>query len=124
MHVRIRQRRESVVAIASVGEDATRFTDMLELMTAIEAKAGAIEALGRDERLPALMATIRSARLIIEMSARSAETARLLMPCANAALLHVRSELLPMGRALGGHTKHERDLRQPQAEVLAPSQPA
>lgn len=75
-------------------------------MDTIEAKVLGIEAIGVDERLPGLMAAIKSARLIIEMSSQSSERATHRMPCANAALLHVRSEMMLIARELGDRAKH------------------
>lgn len=79
---------------------------MLRLMSALEASVRGVEAIGVDQRLPGLMATIKSARLIIEMSSQSSETAKHLMPCANAALLHVRSQMMLVARELGDRAKH------------------
>ena len=124
MHVRIRQRRESVAEQIHVGEGARDFTGVLQMMKAIEAKAAAINAACLDDRVPALMAAIKSAKTIVEMSVRSDETAALLMPCANAALLHVRSEMLSIRCELSDRVAHECDLRQPHAEIMAPRRPA
>jgi len=101
MHVRIRNRRESVGGKTCEQYGPQGFTKALGLTSALESRAVAIEAAGVDERLPALMATIKSARLIIEMSAQCSETARHLMPCATAALLHVQSEMLLVARKFG-----------------------
>lgn len=121
MHVRIRQRRESVSAGSYDGEGTTRWADVLHMMAAIEAKAKAIHALGLNEKLPALIAAIKASRRIVEMSARNAETAKLLMPCANAAILHVRSELSLIGRSLSDRAKHDCDAGQPHAQIMASS---
>jgi hypothetical protein len=119
MHVRIRQRRESVGAGTYDGEGATRLADVLEMMAAIEARAVAIHALDLNENFPALIAAITSSRRVVEMSARSAETAKLLMPCVNAAILHVRSELSLIGRSLSDRAKQECDPGQPHAQIMA-----
>lgn len=124
MHVRIRQRRESVDARALAGADAVDFARALRLMTAIESRIIAISAACDDARLPALMAAIKSASMILEMSARSSETAKRLMPCANAALLHVRSEMMLIGLELRGRAKQEFDLATPCLAPMAPGAPA
>ncbi len=106
MHARIRERRVRVGESACAEESPEDLASMRRLMDTIEAKVLGIEAIGVDERLPGLMATIKSARLIIEMSSQSYETAKHLMPCANAALLHVRSEMMLIARELGDRAKH------------------
>ena len=106
MHARIRERRVRVGESACAEESSRDLAGMRRLMDAIEAKVLGIEAIGVDERLPGLMATIKSARLIIEMSSQSSETATHLMPSANAALLHVRSEMMLIARELGDRAKH------------------
>jgi hypothetical protein len=94
MRVRIRKRRESVGESPCEPDGQRGFTSALRLLNGLGSRTSAIEAAGVDERLPALMAAIKSARLIIEMSAQSSETTKHLKPCATAALLHVRSEIL------------------------------
>lgn len=106
MHARIRERRVRVGENACAEESPKDLASMRRLMDAIQAKVLGIEAIGVDERLPGLMATIKSARLIIEMSSQSSETATHLMPCATAALLHVRSEMMLIARELDDRTKH------------------
>ncbi|MEQ1781952.1 MAG: hypothetical protein ABMA14_11375 [Hyphomonadaceae bacterium] len=94
------------------------------MMNAIEDRATEIETACVDERVPALSAAVKSARLIIEMSARNADTATLLMPCVYATILHVRSELLLVACSLRSRTTDERDLRQPPAAIMTPGRPA
>lgn len=106
MHARIRERRVRVGESACAEESPKDLVGMLRLMNALEARVRGIEAIGVDERLPGLMATIKSARLIIEMSSQSSETAKHLMPCANAALLHVRSQMMLVACELGDRAKH------------------
>lgn len=106
MHVRIRKRRESVGENPCEPDGRRGFTSALRLLNALESRASGIEAAGVDERLPALIAAIKSARLIIEMSAQSSETAKHLVPCATAALLHVRSEMLLIASKGGERTRN------------------
>ena len=124
MHVRIRQRRESVDARALAGADAVDFAHALRLMAAIETRIIAISAACNDARLPALMAAVKSASMILEMSARSPETAKRLMPCANAALLHVRSEMMLIGLELRGRAKQAFDLAVPCLAPMPLGEPA
>lgn len=107
MHARIRERRVRVGESACAEESPKDLAGMRRLMDTIEARVLGVAATGVDQRLPVLMATIKSARLIIEMSSQSSETATHLMPCANAALLHVRSEMVQIARELGDRAKHE-----------------
>jgi hypothetical protein len=120
MHVRIRQRRESVDAKAVAGVATADFSSVLQMMDAIETRALAIEASCHDERLPALMSAMKSARLIMEMSVRNPETAKQLMPCANAALLHIRSEMLLIARDLRDGAIPECELAKPHASDNGP----
>ncbi|MEQ1782916.1 MAG: hypothetical protein ABMA14_16245 [Hyphomonadaceae bacterium] len=100
MHARIQQRRESVGARAFARDDATEINSLQRMMGAIESKALAIEAALRDERILALMPAIRSARLIVEMSAGGDDVAKQLIPCVPAVLLHVRSVMVVLGEEI------------------------
>jgi hypothetical protein len=106
MHARIRDRRVRVGESLCAEESPKDLAGMLRLMNAIEARVLGIAATGVDQRLPGLIATMKSVRLIIEMSSQSSETATHLMPCANAALLHVRSEMMLVARELGDRARH------------------
>lgn len=114
MHVRIRARREGVGANRSVEDGTKNVSDVLRLMNEIESKATAIEATFHDGRLATLTAAIRSVRIAIEMSAHDTLSAIQIMPCATAALLHIRSELLKFGHELGDAAQANCNLSQAQ----------
>lgn len=98
MHERLQQRRERVLAESGSPASNPYLANLLCKLDTIESQISEFQSSIDDERLPGLAETVRSVRLLVEISTLNNLMSRDLLPAAGAALLHAR-EVLNLIRA-------------------------
>lgn len=106
MHRRIRERRLTIGRPTRSAADDTAAQRINRDLAALEERLALLHSQIADERLADLFVAARSARKVAELCQASDQPLPDLMPCALAALKHVRNALLGIAAELTSPSPH------------------